>query len=157
MAFNIFDPSKFYVTFDRAPSPLASENDLAIMFHLREKPRFAAQTGTWAGDSEATAQMSARAENLFGGAERIEGVLEAGTRTRNAWNVKFQTPIAARPDILGELSIFGMARDNKFFGSHELLQKGADVKIKVRIPFDNPDVLRCPQILEYMNSQRRRF
>ena len=131
MAFNIFDPSKTLITVDRARSPLAGENDVDVTFHVRERPRFAAQTGTWAGDGEATAQMSARAENLFGGAERIEAILEAGTRTRNAWLVKFQSPIAARPDILGELSIFGMARDNKFFASHELLQRGADLKIKV--------------------------
>ena len=110
---------------------MADENDVDVTFHLREKPRFAAQTGTWAGDGEATAQMSARAENLFGGAERIEGVLEAGTRTRNAWEVKFQSPIAANPQLLGELSIFGMARDYKFFASHELLQRGAHAKLKV--------------------------
>jgi len=131
MSFNIFDPSKFYASFDRAQSPLADENDLDVAFHVREKPRFAAQTGTWAGDGEATAQMSARAENLFGGAERIEGLLEAGTRTRNAWEVKLQSPIAARPDILGEVALFGMARDYKFFASHELLQRGAHAKIKV--------------------------
>lgn len=131
MSFNIFDPARTHVSFDQAQSPLAGENDVDITFHLREKPRFAAQTGTWAGDGEATAQMSARAENLFGGAERIEGVLEAGTRTRNAWEVKFQTPIAARSDVLGELSIFGMTRDQKFFASHELLQRGGHIKIKV--------------------------
>ena len=113
---------------------MADENDVDITFHLREKPRFAAQTGTWAGDGEATAQMSARAENLFGGAERIEGVLEAGTRTRNAWEVKFQSPIAANPQLLGELSVFGMARDYKFFASHELLQRGAHAKLKVCSP-----------------------
>jgi outer membrane protein insertion porin family len=131
LAFNIFDREKIQVSIDRARSPLAGENDVDITFHLREKPRFAAQTGTWAGDGEATAQMSARAENLFGGAERIEGVLEAGTRTRNAWEVKFQSPIAARYDIMGELSVFGMARDYKFFASHELLQRGAHAKLKV--------------------------
>jgi outer membrane protein insertion porin family len=131
MSFNIFDPTKTQVSFDRARSPLAGENDVDVTFHLREKPRFAAQTGTWAGDGEATAQMSARAENLFGGAERIEALLEAGTRTRKAWEVKFQSPIASRPDIQGELAVFGMARDYKFFASHEMLQRGAHAKIKV--------------------------
>lgn len=131
MLFNIFDPTKTHVSFDRAQSAIANENDVDVTFHLREKSRFAAQTGTWAGDGEATAQMSARAENLFGGAERIEGVLEAGTRTRNAWEVKFQSPIAANPQLLGELSIFGMARDYKFFASHELLQRGGHAKLKV--------------------------
>lgn len=133
MSFNIFDPSKFFVSFDRAQSPLAGENDVDVTFNVQEKPRFAAQTGTWAGDGEATAQMSARAENLFGGAERIEGVLEAGTRTRNAWEVKLQSPIAARPDVLGEIALFGMARDYKFFASHELLQRGAHIKLKVSL------------------------
>jgi outer membrane protein insertion porin family len=156
LLFNIFDPSKTHVSFDRARSPLAGENDVDITIHLREKPRFAAQTGTWAGDGEATAQMSARAENLFGGAERIEGVLEAGTRTRNAWEVKFQSPIAARSDILGEISIFGMARDYKFFASHELLQRGAHAKIKVlsRLLCSNR---RPSQISVYMISQYQRF
>ena len=131
MSFNIFDPTKFHVSFDRAKSPLAGENDVDITFHVHEKPRFAAQTGTWAGDGEATAQMSARAENLFGGAERIEGVLEAGTRTRKAWEVKFQSPIASRPDIQAEIAVFGTTKDYKFFASHELMQTGAHAKIRV--------------------------
>jgi outer membrane protein insertion porin family len=134
MSYNIFDPARSYVTFDRARSPLADPNDVDVIFHVREKPRFAAQTGTWAGDGEATAQMSARAENLFGGAERVEGRLEAGTRTRNAWEVKFQSPIGARPDILGEIAFFGRVRDQKFFASHDLLQRGAHVSVKVHSP-----------------------
>ena len=133
MSFNIFDPTKTQISFDRARSSLAGENDVDITFQLHEKPRFAANTGTWAGDGEATAQMSARAENLFGGAERIEGVLEAGTRTRSAWEVKFQSPIAARADILGEIAVFGNTRDYRFFASHELSQRGAHAKIKVLI------------------------
>jgi len=78
--------------------------------------------------------MSARAENLFGGAERIEGILEAGTRTRNAWEVKLQSPIAARADLLGEFAVFGQNRDYKSFASHELGQKGAHLKFKVPYP-----------------------
>jgi hypothetical protein len=131
LSFGIFDPSKFSVEFDRAASPLAGENDVDITIHVREKPRFAAKTGTWAGDGEATAQMSARAENLFGGRERIEGVLEAGTRTRNAWEVKMQSPIAARSDIQGEISVFGIMRNYKFFAGHELMQRGGHLKLKV--------------------------
>lgn len=133
MAFNIFDPSRFTIFFrqttDRDPS--AQPEDLDVYMSVVEKPRFAARTGTWAGDGEATAQMSARAENLFGGAERIEGVLEAGTRTRNAWEVKFQSPIAARPDVWGEVAVFGLARDYKTFSGYELLQKGAHLKLTV--------------------------
>ena len=132
MSFNIFDPAKSYVSFDLARSSLSGPNDVDVTFHVKEKPRFAAQTGTWAGDGEATAQMSARAENLFGGAERAEAVLEAGTRTRNAWEVKFQSPIGARPDILGEIALFGRVRDQKFFASHELLQRGGHVSVKAK-------------------------
>ena len=155
-----------HVSFDRAKSALADENDVDITFHLREKPRFAAQTGTWAGDGEATAQMSARAENLFGGAERIEGVLEAGTRTRNAWEVKLQSPIAANPNMLGEVSVFGMARDYKFFASHELLQRGAHAKLKVSPPicpfpslFDGNVSPRCSYrgILTFRHSRAGEF
>jgi outer membrane protein insertion porin family len=77
--------------------------------------------------------MSARAENLFGGAERIEGQFE-GTRTRNAWQVLFQSPIGAREGVRGEIGIFGIARDQKFFASHELVQRGGHLKITV-LPF----------------------
>jgi outer membrane protein insertion porin family len=146
LAFNIFDPTKTHVSFDRARSPLAGENDVDVTINLHEKPRFAAQTGTWAGDGEATAQMSARAENLFGGAERVEGTLEAGTRTRKAWEVKVQSPIAARSDVLGEVSVFGMARDYKFFASHELVQRGAHLKLKVHTPI-RICVTNCGQTL----------
>ena len=45
--------------------------------------------------------------------------------------MKFETPIAARPDLWGEIGVFGMARDQKFFASHELLQRGAHLKLKV--------------------------
>lgn len=130
-SFNIFDPIKTQVSFDRAKSPLAGENDVDITIHLEEKKRFAAQTSTWTGDGEAIVQTSARAENLFGGAERVEGIFEAGTRTKNYWQFKFETPIAAKPDLWGEIGVFGMSRDQKFFASHELLQRGAHLKLKV--------------------------
>src|SRR5208282_4445809 len=109
----------------------AGENDVDITMHVHEKKRFAAQTGTWTGDGEATVQTSARAENLFGGAERIEGSFEKGTRTRNAWQVLFQSPIAARTDIWGEIGIFGLTRNHKFFASHDLVQRGAHLKLTV--------------------------
>jgi len=132
IAFNIFDPTKSSVHFDRATSPLSGPNDLDVLIHLTERPRFAAaQTANMSGDGEVSGQMSARAENLFGGAERVEAVLQAGTLTKNAWEVKFQTPIAARPDVWGEIGIFRVTRDQKFFASHELLQRGAYMKIKV--------------------------
>ena len=134
LAFNIFDPAQFAIVFRQATerNPAASPEDLEIHFHLKEKKRFYAKTGTWTGDGQATAQMAARAENLFGGAERIEGILEAGTRTSNAWEVRFQSPIAARPDVWGEVSVFGNARDYKSFQAHELLQKGAHLKLTVQ-------------------------
>ena len=71
---------------------------------------------------------------MFGGAERVEGIFEAGTRTKNYWQVKFETPIAAKPDLWGEIGVFGMSRDQKFFASHELLQRGAHLKLKVLKP-----------------------
>jgi len=135
MAFNIFDPTKSFIHFDRAASPLAGPNDLDVLMHLTERPRFAAaQTANMSGDGEVSGQMSARAENVFGGAERVEAVLQAGTLTKNAWEVKFQTPIAASPDVWGEIGIFRATRDQKFFASHELLQRGVYVKIKVLNP-----------------------
>ena len=88
--------------------------------------------------------MSARAENLFGGAERVEAVLQAGTLTKNAWEVKFQTPIAARPDGWGEIGIFRVTRDQKFFASHELLQRGAYLKIRVLPPATAPSFFNLP-------------
>jgi outer membrane protein insertion porin family len=131
MAFNLFDPAKSLVQVDLASSPLAGPNDVDVSIHLHERPRFAAsQTANMGGDGEVSGQMSARAENVFGGAERVEGTLQAGTLTKNAWEITFQTPIAARPDIWGELGVFRMARDQKYFASHELLQRGAYLKLK---------------------------
>jgi outer membrane protein insertion porin family len=134
MSFNIFDPTKAQVSFDRAKSPLAGENDIDIIFYLKEKNRFGLQSTTSVGHNDATVSMSARAENLFGGAERIEGSFEKGTRTRNAWQILFQSPIAARSDILGEIGIFGLTRDHKFFASHDLVQRGAHLKLTVNTP-----------------------
>jgi hypothetical protein len=94
--------------------------------------------------------MSAKAENLFGGAERIEGVLEAGTRTRKAWEVKFSSPVAGRTDVLFEGNVFGLMRDNKVFASHELLQRGANAKVKVHCQRGRSNA-RCSRMWEYMN------
>jgi outer membrane protein assembly factor BamA len=131
MAFNLFDPARSLVQVDLASSPLAGPNDVDVSIRLHERPRFAAsQTANMGGDGEVSGQMSVRAENVFGGAERVEATLQAGTLTKNAWEITFQTPIAARPDIWGELGVFRMARDQKYFASHELLQRGAYLKLK---------------------------
>lgn len=151
MSFNIFEQTpNTYVSFDRAKSPLAAEDAIDITFHLKEKNRFGLQSTTMVGHNDATVQMSARAENLFGGAERVEGMFEKGTRIKNAWQVLFQSPIFAKEDVWGEIGIFGMTRDQKFFASHELVQRGGHLKITVLLPPLKPHLRNTEWYLTYV-------
>ncbi|KAG4306325.1 hypothetical protein PORY_000313 [Pneumocystis oryctolagi] len=120
--FGIFE--KISITIDQASSPLARKDDIDVIFHVKEKPRLWARTGTDLSNGEGSAYGSINIRNAFGGAENIQANIAFGTHTRSAFETKITTPINSNPDSQFELSIFNISRDNYFYASHEELLKG---------------------------------
>ncbi|KAG5520261.1 hypothetical protein PMAC_001340 [Pneumocystis sp. 'macacae'] len=120
--FDIFE--KISVTIDQASSPLAGKDDIDVIFHVKEKSRLWARTGTDLSNGEGSAYGSINIRNAFGGAENVQANIIFGTHTRSAFETKLTTPINANPDSQIELSIFNISRDNHFYASHEEILKG---------------------------------
>ncbi|KAG4302936.1 hypothetical protein PCANB_000755 [Pneumocystis canis] len=120
--FGIFE--KISITIDQASSPLAAKDDIDVIFHVKEKSRLWARTGTDLSNGEGSAYGSINIRNAFGGAENIQANVTFGTHTQSAFETKLITPINANPDSRFELSIFNISRDNRFYASHEELLRG---------------------------------
>lgn len=120
--FGIFE--SISITIDQASSPLASKDDIDVIFHVKEKSRLWARTGTDVGNGEGSAYGSVNIRNAFGGAENIQANITFGTHTRSAFEAKLTTPINANPDFQFELSAFNISRDNRFYASHEEFLRG---------------------------------
>lgn len=58
-----------------------------MLLQLRESPRLFLKSSTDVGNGEGSVSVQGRIRNLFGGAEKLEGSYEMGTRTRGAMNV----------------------------------------------------------------------
>ncbi|KAI0825955.1 surface antigen-domain-containing protein [Irpex lacteus] len=105
---------------ERSREPLAQPNDVELVFQTREKPRMFLKTSTEIGNNEGGASATCRVRNAFGGAETFEANLSFGTTTRVAFNAALSAPLAALTGNLktrGEVSVFGLERDNTFYCS----------------------------------------
>ncbi|QSL64644.1 hypothetical protein MERGE_001946 [Pneumocystis wakefieldiae] len=120
--FGIFE--KISITVDQASSPLSAKDDIDVIFHVKERSRLWARTGTDVGNGEGSAYGSLNIRNALGGAESIQANVTFGTHTRSAFETKLTTPINANPDSHFELSAFSISRDNRFYASHEEVLKG---------------------------------
>ena len=70
--------------------------------------------------ADAMQSATCRVRNAFGGAETFEANLSFGTTTRVAFNASLSAPLAALTGNLntrGEVSVFGLERDNTFYCS----------------------------------------
>lgn len=94
-----------------------------------------AKTGTEVGNVEGAAYGNVLLRNVFGGAESLSFNASYGTRTRNAYNATFETPILSNPDLT--LAIDGLKSSNqKPWASHEELLKGFGTRLRWSpIPF----------------------
>lgn len=72
--------------------------------------------------------------NAFGGAEILEGNLAFGTKTRRAFQLRLEAPLVAIDHSLrtrGEVSAFGLQRDNTSFASS--VQDINGIKVALRV------------------------
>lgn len=68
-------------------TPGGAHEDVDIVLQLREAPRYFLKSSTDVGNGEGSVSVQGRIRNLFGGAEKLEGSYEMGTRTRVGMNV----------------------------------------------------------------------
>ncbi|KAI0353404.1 hypothetical protein OH77DRAFT_628273 [Trametes cingulata] len=102
---------------DRSRDPLAHPEDVDVVFLTREKGRLYLNTSTQVGNNEGGASATARVRNAFGGAETFEANVAFATKTRMSFNASLSAPLTANLKTRGEVSVFGMERDNSSFAS----------------------------------------
>lgn len=125
----IFHPS-ISIYLDKTTSSTPTHPDLRVLLTVAEKSRLLLKTGTDLGNTEGTGYIHGTYRNVFGGAESLNASVSIGTRTRSAYDLNFQTPIAANPDITAEVGGYASSRSNQHYASHEEALKGGRVGVK---------------------------
>ncbi|KAJ7255225.1 surface antigen-domain-containing protein [Mycena rebaudengoi] len=105
------------IKLERATAPLATKNDVDLVFTTKEKGRMYLKSATEVGNNEGNASITARLRNVFGGAELFEANLSLGTTTRKAFNASLTAPLTSNLSTYGELMVFGLERDHSSFAS----------------------------------------
>jgi outer membrane protein insertion porin family len=114
----------------------AAEHDVEVIVKAREKGRYFLKTATEVGNGEGNAVSSFKTflnfhsvtnlvlksvtghiRNVFGGAETFEAHLSLGTTTRRSFSAIFAAPLTNDLRTRGELSVYGMERDNTSYAS----------------------------------------
>ncbi|KAL8780659.1 MAG: hypothetical protein Q9213_006368 [Squamulea squamosa] len=109
--------------------PSSTPTDIDVYISTREKSRLTFKTGTEAGNTEGSAFTNLTLRNIFGGAESLDLNASLGTRTRSAYQARFEAPILANPDFRGEFG--GLASSTqKGWASHEEILRGGWVKTR---------------------------
>lgn len=69
--------------------------------------------------------------NAFGGAETFEANVAFATKTRMSFNASLTAPLTPTLKTRGEVSIFGMERDNSSFASSSEGVRGVRAVLRV--------------------------
>lgn len=128
--FEIYD-SPISTYFDRPDptNPLSTPTDLDVFLSVREKSRFVASSGTWAGSNDGSVYLNLLARNLFGGGESLNANASYGTRTKSAYSAGFDSPILSNPDLRWEIGGL-QSSTHKSWASHEERLRGGSTKFK---------------------------
>lgn len=129
MRIGIFHPS-INIYLDKRPASAATQTDLSVLLTVVEKSRLLLKTGTDLGSTEGTGYVHLTYRNVFGGAESLNGSASIGTRTRSAYELNFQTPVNANPDLIAEVGGYASSRSHHHYASHEEALKGGKVGLK---------------------------
>ncbi|KAL8671602.1 MAG: hypothetical protein Q9168_003908 [Polycauliona sp. 1 TL-2023] len=109
--------------------PSSTPTDIDVYISAREKSRLTFKTGTEAGNTEGSAFTNLTLRNIFGGAESLDLNASLGTRTRSAYQARFESPILSNPDLRAEIG--GLASSTqKAWASHEEILKGGWAKLR---------------------------
>ncbi|KAJ3485635.1 hypothetical protein NLI96_g4835 [Meripilus lineatus] len=103
---------------EASQSIFAQPGDVDVVFKTREKGRFYLNTSTQVGNNEGGASATCRIRNTFGGAETFEANLAFATKTRVSFNASLGAPLTRTLGTRGEISLFGLERDNSSYASH---------------------------------------
>jgi len=125
--FGIFHPPTLYLD---SAGQSGGKTKLNAKISLKELSRFILKTGTDMGNTEGSGYLSLTYRNVFGGAESLNGYASTGTRTRSAYEVTFQAPVNANPDLTLEASGYASTRSHQYYSSHEEVLRGGKVGIK---------------------------
>ncbi|CUS11771.1 unnamed protein product [Tuber aestivum] len=130
--FGIFHPPGLYIDSTGRENGKAN---LKAEISLRELSRFTLKTGTDmegtdTGGAGGSGYLSLTYRNMFGGAESLNGYASIGTRTRSVYEVNFQAPINANPDLILETSGYASTRSHQHYSSHEEVLRGGKVGVK---------------------------
>ena len=118
------------VEFDKSRAPLASDNDIDVVLHVKERGRVQLRSGTDLGNAEGNAYANLNLRNALGGAETVSANFTTGTRTRNAFEFMFATPIHPRlPESRFDVSLYSLRRDNTFYASHVQHLQGGHARL----------------------------
>lgn len=128
--FDIYDaPISAYFDRPDPTNPRSTPTDLDVFLSVREKSRFVASSGTWAGSNDGSVYLNLLLRNLFGGGESLNANASYGTRTKSAYSAGFDTPILSNPDLRWEIGGLQSAT-NKTWASHEERLRGGFTKLK---------------------------
>ncbi|GAA5954097.1 hypothetical protein JCM3765_005289 [Sporobolomyces pararoseus] len=133
--FDIFKPGSIEPTLVQCDSVLSGKDEVDLVFNVKEQSKYFLRTATDVGDGEGNATGTAKIRNAFGGGETIEGNVSFGTRTKSAFQVKFDTPVNASPDTRFDFSIFSAQRDLNYFASCNESTKGLMARLRTLSPF----------------------
>lgn len=128
--FDIFDsPISTYIDRPDQTNPRSTPTDLEVFLSVKEKSRFVASSGTWAGSNDGSVYLNLLSRNLFGGGESFNANASYGTRTKSAYSAGFDTPILSNPDLRWEIG--GLQSSTlKSWASHEERLRGGFTKLK---------------------------
>ncbi|GAA6064252.1 hypothetical protein JCM10212_006401 [Sporobolomyces blumeae] len=133
--FDMFRPGSIEPTLVKSDSVLAHPDEVDLVFNVKEQSKYFLRTATDVGDGEGNATGTAKIRNAFGGGETLEGNVSFGTRTKSAFQVKFDTPVNASPTTRFDFSVFSAQRDLNYFASCNESTKGLMARLRTLSPF----------------------
>ncbi|GAA5895455.1 hypothetical protein JCM6882_006257 [Rhodosporidiobolus microsporus] len=116
-------------------SVLAHPEEVDLVLRVTEAPRYFLRTATDVGDGEGSATATAKIRNAFGGGETVEGNMSFGTRTKNAFQVRLDTPLFSSPTTRFDLTAFQAQRDLNFYASCMEGTKGLMARVRGLSPY----------------------
>ncbi|GAA5826820.1 hypothetical protein JCM11251_002906 [Rhodosporidiobolus azoricus] len=120
---------------EKPASMLAHPEEVDLVLRVTEAPKYFLRTATDVGDGEGSATATAKIRNVFGGGENVEGNLSFGTRTKNAFQVRYDTPLLSSPTTRFDLTAFQANRDLNFYASCMEGTKGLMARVRGMSPY----------------------
>ncbi|KAF8880024.1 surface antigen-domain-containing protein [Infundibulicybe gibba] len=137
---------------ERAQDVLAQTGDVDVVFKTRERGRFFLNTSTELGNNEGNASATGRIRNVFGGAETLEANISLGTKTRRSFRATLTAPLSPDLSTRGELSVFGLDRDNTSFASSTEGLRGIKALVRNGIPETGVHELAYEAVLRHIGG-----